>query len=131
MFSKLTEQGLNVCLIDADFRKKTTTKFFLHDIKVPKDLEEIKTNESKFMIGNSIVIPAVDTKNPIEILESKAFSNLYEDLTNRFDVVIVDTPPWFLFVDAEIVSRLTSSILYVAKSHQTSEKDLILSLIHI
>ena len=124
LFSKLTEQGLNVCLIDADYRKKTTTKFFLHDIRIPKDLEEIKTNESKFMIGNSIVIPAVDTKNPIEILESKAFSNLYEDLTNRFDVVIVDTPPWFLFVDAEIVSRLTSSILYVAKSHQTSEKDL-------
>ena len=125
LFSKLTEQGLNVCLIDADFRKKTTTKFFLRDIKIPKRLEEIKSNESKFMIGNSIVIPALETKNPTEVLESKAFSNFFNDLKNRFDVVIVDTPPWFLFVDAEIVSKLTSSILYVAKSHQTSEKDII------
>jgi len=125
LFSRLTEQGLSVCLIDADFRKKTTTKFFLHGIEIPKELEEIKINESKYMIGSSIVIPAVDTDNPTKVLESKAFSNFYEDLTNRFDVVIVDTPPWFLFVDAEIVSKLTSSILYVAKSHRTSEKDII------
>ena len=125
LFSRLAEQGLSVCLIDADFRKKTTTKFFLHGIEIPKELEEIKINESKYMIGNSIVIPAVDTDNPTEVLESKAFSNLYEDMTKRFDVVIVDTPPWALFVDGEIISRLTSSILYVGKSHQTTEKDLI------
>ena len=122
---KLNKQGLKVCLIDADFRKKTTTKFFLPKIKIPKRVEEIKLNESKYMFENSLIIPALDCENPVEVLECEAFCNYFEDLKDRFDVVIIDTPPWFLFVDAEVVSRLTSSILYVAKSHQTSEKDLI------
>ena len=123
LFTRLNAQGSKVCVIDADFRKKTLTKSLLPNIQCPENLEECKSNKQNYMIGNSIVIPAFKHDNPVQILESKNFSEFFEELKKEFDFIIIDTPPWSLFVDAEIVSKLSSATLYIARSNETTEND--------
>lgn len=128
LFKSLSELGNSVCLVDADIRKKTISRIFFESTKLPTKYEDIIKNEEKFMIKNSLIVPAIETKNSASYLESSNFQQYLQKLKTRFDYVIIDTPSLELFVDAKIMCSISDAVVYVAKIDQ-SKTNAILKLI--
>ncbi|WP_334078332.1 GumC family protein [Microbulbifer sp. M83] len=57
--------------------------------------------------------------DPLRILGSRQFSAMLAELANRYDRVILDTPPVMAVSDPLVVSKLADSLLYVVKADAT------------
>ena len=57
---------------------------------------------------------------------SDEFKSEIMKLKNDYEIVICDTPPWGLFVDAKIVAKHFDSALYVVGNKMSTFKDIIL-----
>ncbi len=53
--------------------------------------------------------------NPADLLSSRAYAKLVDDVCNAYDYVLFDTPPVGTFVDAAILSRLVDGVILVVK----------------
>ena len=53
--------------------------------------------------------------NPVELVESRAMIDLLTTLSERYDMVIVDTPPTSLFADAIPLMRLVRGVVIVSR----------------
>jgi Mrp family chromosome partitioning ATPase len=62
--------------------------------------------------------------SPSELLGSRWFFELLDELTAGGDIVIIDTPPLLPTTDAAIVARLTAGAVLVARSRSTRARDL-------
>ena len=58
--------------------------------------------------------------NPLELLSSKKFKKLIEQLKEHFDLIILDTPPTQAVSDALILGTVADACIYVVKSDFTS-----------
>jgi len=64
--------------------------------------------------GNLHVLPAGQIPpNPSELLDSPAMADLLARLGERYDVILLDSPPLLPVTDAAILSRLTDGALVV------------------
>lgn len=120
LFKSLSELGNSVCLVDTDIRKKTISRIFFESTKLPTKFEDIIKNEEKFMIKNSLIVPAIEIHDPALYHASSNFQQYLQKLKTRFDYVIIDTPSLELFVDAKIMCSISDAIVYVAKIDQSN-----------
>lgn len=75
------------------------------------DLEEAiyKTN-----LPNAYMIPAGhEAPNPLQLLDTQSMGNLIEQLAEEFDVVLMDTPPVGVLVDAVALAKFCDGALLV------------------
>lgn len=63
--------------------------------------------------------------NPADIISSHAYKNLTQQLANRFDYVIYDTPPVGTFVDAAILSQCVDGVVLVVKPGMTKREEVL------
>lgn len=63
-------------------------------------------------------------KYPLELLMSEYFNNLLLTLNEKYDIVIVDTPPMLAVTDPLIISRVAATRLLIARFNKTSVKDI-------
>lgn len=118
--------GKKVLLVDADLRKGRLHKEF--GIKRGDGLSQVllRTVEVDKVIFNTGVenldiLPCGNVpSNPSEILGSKHYASLIEDLEKKYDLIIVDTPPIMLVTDAALACRVTSQIVMVIEYHRHS-----------
>lgn len=111
--------GKKVLLIDADLRKGRLHKEF--GIKRGNGLSQYLLHETSLEevihsteVENLFVIPCGQVpSNPSEILGSKHYSDMIDDLEKRYDLIIVDTPPIMLVTDAALACRQASQIVMV------------------
>ncbi len=61
--------------------------------------------------------------NPVDILQSKRFKKLLDNLKHSFDYIILDTPPINTFVDAAIISSLTDATILVVRQNFTKREE--------
>ncbi len=74
---------------------------------------------------NLFVMPAgAPPPNPQELLSRLSFTELLDDLSSRFDVLLLDTPPLLSFADAQIVSARTGACLLGTRRHSTTYEDI-------
>ena len=62
------------------------------------------------------------------MLASTAFQDLLKELSSRYDLVIVDTPPLSVLADAASVARATDGVLVVARVGRTERQPLATTL---
>jgi tyrosine-protein kinase Etk/Wzc len=118
--------GKKVLLIDADLRKGRLHKEF--GIKRGKGLSQIllhtaTTEEviSSTEVENLDIIPCgMVPSNPSELLGSKRYSELIEELKSKYDLIIIDTPPIMLVTDAALACRVVSQIVMVIEYNRHS-----------
>lgn len=115
-----------VLLIDADLRKPTLMKRFnnlpdgslglAHALSKAAQLEDCIHS-----VGTNIdLMPAgLIPPNPLELLSSRVFASLLEELESRYSWVLIDSPPIHSVSDAHLLAQHVRAVIYVVKSDQT------------
>lgn len=107
--------GKKVLLIDADMRRgviHSRSNFGLVDVLVGK--ATLDTAAVPKYDDNLFVMNAGKTKlAACELLRGEAMDNLLKEAREKFDLVIVDTPPLNLVTDAELICPLVDFSLFV------------------
>jgi protein-tyrosine kinase len=123
LFAQLGESTL---LIDADLRQPIQHRMFRIDGAT--GLTTLLSERAGLEIARPIdalkrlsVLPAGPLPpNPQELLSRGAFARLIESAARQFDVIIIDTPPWDLGADAQIVAARAKAAVLVARPHHAS-----------
>lgn len=126
MAVSFAQMGRKVVLIDADLRRPRVHKVFGADNDV---------GLSSFLVGaaevddlpNATPVPnlyaiysGASTDHPAELMASDRMEALLKDLEDRFDIIILDTPPSVALSDAVILSRRVDGVLLVVKEQSVS-----------
>lgn len=125
-----------VLLIDADLRRPTvdarlgiaTGTRGLVDVITDQrvSLDEILQRVDGF---NLSVVTAGVARVPIhDVLRSPRFEQILQDARQRYDFIIVDTPPLLPVFDAGLIGRLVDGLFVIVAANQTPRKLLAESL---
>jgi tyrosine-protein kinase Etk/Wzc len=112
-------------VVGLDLRKPTVQKYMDLPNKVgvstyiigKSSLEEI-IQDSKFP-NLSIITSGPIPPNPAELFETPEFENFIQELRDRFDIVILDTPPVALVTDAMLIAKYADANLYLVRQKFT------------
>ena len=88
------------------------------------NFEDFFKNIEKYKFDEGVFVPSFDIDDPVNFFLSDDFKNGFEKLQEEYDVIICDTPPWSLFIDAKILSKYFSDILYIVGNNITTFKDI-------
>ncbi len=129
--TSLSRSGRKVLLIDGDLRKPDVGRL----LNVPRDMRRLQD----VLMGNpfdesliAIVSPglhvlAADSQNavdPYELLVLPTTALLIDKLAERYDHVIIDTPPVLAFPDALILAKIAGSVIIASFAGHTSGPEL-------
>lgn len=119
----------HVLVIDADIRKSNYVKRFQVSEKVQGLSQYLSGQvERKDIIyrtnfpGVDMVFAGPSAPNPSELLESEKFSSLVMAARERYDYVIIDTPPTLSMTDAAVVAKQSDGAILVIESNAVSYK---------
>lgn len=123
----MARKGKRVILIDCDLRNPTQGKVFGLKGKYPglvavlqgkARLEDAlyEVTDRGEPIGLTLLPGADHESKLVEILGSDEMKNLLEELKKQADVVILDTPPSAMLVDAMIMVQHVDGVVYVVMS---------------
>ena len=118
----LSMSGKKTIILNLDMRKPTLhKKFGLPNIKGMStllsgntNLDEViqKTDDECLDIITSGPIPP----NPSELIESKEMEDVLKKLNERYDAIVIDTPPIGLVSDAITLMHLADTSIYIFRS---------------
>lgn len=130
----LAQSDKRVLIIDADLRRGYLHKYFNYDAQ-PGLTELLNGQQSLETVirptevpGLSVISRGKSPANPSELLSSNQFKNLLEQMSEKFDHVIIDTPPVLAVTDGIIISQYTGVNLVIARYAKTQMKELELTL---
>ena len=126
----LAEAGFKVVAVDTDLRRPQMHRQFAID-RSPGVFECSFDNISldkalkPTMLENLKVLPAgQEPPNPSALTQSSAFLTMIKELENRFDYVILDTPPYGIITDASALISQTDGVVVVARFNRTTEAEM-------
>lgn len=130
----IAQTGKKVLFIDADMRKGYIHKVFgvpnkigLSDVLSGKSsLEDVITSVSD--TGFDFIPRGQVPPNPAELLMHSRCEELFKNVSNLYDLIIVDTPPILAVTDAAIIGRYAGTALLVARFEQDTVKSIIVSI---
>ena len=123
----MAERGKKVLLIDGDLRKAAMTNQY-RITNVTNGLAHLLSGQCTLKEAvyttnypNLYLLPAGEVvKTPLPLLTSPEFEQLMDHAASHFDLVVVDTPPIGIVIDAaEIAKRCDGSILVIEYNKQT------------
>ncbi|MFJ5964512.1 CpsD/CapB family tyrosine-protein kinase [Bacillus sp. NPDC093026] len=119
------QQKKRVLLMDADLRKPTVHEYFdlshhtgltnvlLHNCSLEEAI--LPTTIEHLALLPSGTIPP----NPAELLSSSVMKQLFYEIEQQYDMVIVDSAPLLPVADAKILANRTDGIILVVLSGKT------------
>jgi capsular exopolysaccharide synthesis family protein len=120
----IAQSGKRVVLVDADLRKPTVHKVFgvssrlgLSSVIVGDATPEAAIQDSG-LPGLSIIPCGPLPPNPAELLTSPRFDELLGLLRERYDFVIVDTPPLLAVTDPSVVAARVDGVLLTLRRNK-------------
>lgn len=121
----MAQAGNRVLIIDCDLRRPRLHRVF----NIPRDRGIANILVGSCTINDAIVhsqIPGIDLipsgpvpPNPSEMLGSNSMNELMKGLRDRYDLIIIDSPPVTAVTDAVILSRLVDGVLLVVRAGET------------
>jgi capsular exopolysaccharide synthesis family protein len=122
----MAQAGLRVCMVDCDLRRPRLHRIFgkSSDTGLSVALLEPETVTDELLsteIPNLSVLAAGPIPpNPAELLQSDRFSKLLRDLQDRFDRVVIDSPPIGPVTDAAVLSTQVDGTVLVIRAGKAS-----------
>ena len=118
----LAQQG-KTCILDADLRRSSIAKAFslnghvgLGDfLKGSVDLDAI-LGPAPGIPGLTIIPAGPTEKDPGKLVNSETMRSLLRSLRERFDFVVVDSPPILPFADGRALAPFVDGIVFVGRA---------------
>jgi capsular exopolysaccharide synthesis family protein len=127
----IAQSGDSVLLIGADLRRPR-----IHDVfGAPQGpglttvlLDESDAESTVFGVaevpGLNVMPPGPTPPNPAELLDSQPARDLFASLADRYDTVLIDSPPVLPVTDAQVLARIADAVLVVVAYRETSRRGL-------
>lgn len=124
----IAQTGKKVLLIDADLRRPAVARLLVE--KASPGLSEVLAGEldpldairPEAYPNLDILFSGEIPPNPSEILSSERMQELIETSAERYDYILVDTPPVNVVTDACVVANLLDGVLLLVRQDR-SRKD--------
>ncbi len=122
----IAQQGQTVLIVDADLRRPVQHEIFeagrapgLSDALVGL-VQPLAAAQPYHAMPNIYVMAAgTEAPNPAELLGSESFVRFLHQMLDKFDTVIIDTPPVNLVTDAAVIGSVCDGVLLVAEAGRT------------
>lgn len=115
--------GKKVLMMEMDLRKPALSKLFglpnergfsnyaiTKDVAILEFIKEVPGYPNLFILQSGPVPP-----NPAELILSRFNADVMQSLKENFDVIIVDSPPFGIVTDTQLLTKLTDINLYVIR----------------
>jgi capsular exopolysaccharide synthesis family protein len=124
----IAQTGRSVLLLDADFRKPTQHKNL--DIKDAVGLSSVLAGREPVsraiqhtgVEGLDILPCGPIPANPSEILNSREFGELIDNLAAKYDHILFDSPPVNAVTDARILGAVCDATILVLRADKSTRK---------
>ncbi len=122
----MAEAGKRVVVVDADLRRPTQHRF--HDLRNEVGLSSLLVGEAQApdtvlrstkLQGLDLLTAGPIPPNPAVLLGSDRMKNLLEELAERYDFVIIDSPPLSAAADASILAGIATGTILVGEAGET------------
>lgn len=126
----LAQMDVRVLLIDCDIRKPKVHRF-LSLPSVPglsnllssmNDLSEV-THETKYA-NLDVICSGTTVPNPAELLASEQMQTLLQNLQQKYDYIIIDTPPLNVVSDAVPLIKNSDGVVLVVRENRSTTTEL-------
>ncbi|MEP9328147.1 polysaccharide biosynthesis tyrosine autokinase [Paraburkholderia phymatum] len=124
------EAGARVALIDADMRRGHLAAFFSQSNRGGLSevlAERMPLRDAMRNVGiENVTFMSCGARpeNPAALLTRPRFREVLSRLSNHFDLVIVDTPPFLAVTDASIIANEAGASLLVLRSGMQTEEEI-------
>lgn len=120
--------GARVLIIDADLRRATAHRRF--GLANLQGLSDVLTGRAELdAVARQTPVPGVWfvsagqlPPNPTELLASHSMARVIAEAAERFDYVIIDSPPVMAVNDAVVMSPMVDGVVIVVETHETPRK---------
>ncbi|MBM6756768.1 CpsD/CapB family tyrosine-protein kinase [Collinsella tanakaei] len=127
----IASSGKRVLVVECDMRNRsvahvlgTTARFGIYAVlsgKVELEQAVVQTEWSNlYFLDSEPQIP-----NPSDILSSMRFRSLMSVMEQKFDYVLLDTPPVGAFVDAAVIAELADTTVMVVRENFVKRDELV------
>ena len=126
----MAEQGKKVVLIDFDLKKPALYKIFdIQDesfFKLNKIIEEDAYVKAVEIPGTKVYALLNDTSfyNSTELLTTDRLNKIIDALREKFDYILMDTPPVSGCADAETIAAVTDAYMVVVREHMATSRQI-------
>jgi len=125
------QTGQRVVIVDCDLRRPQQHLIF--NIDNQYGLTSILTGfkdtdgviKSLPLNGIQLLTAGPLPTNPTELLGSQKMSQLVEELKQKADVILLDTPPLTVVADAAVLSKVVDGVLQVVRSRVASRNSVL------
>jgi polysaccharide biosynthesis transport protein len=123
----LAQINKRVLLIDTDLRQRRLEKVL--NLPQHKGLSDFLTGHANL---EEILLPVEDVPNlwvlpagsrppaPADLLSSSTMEQLLADLRERFEFLVLDSPPVLMVTDATVLSKFVDGMIFVTESELTA-----------
>lgn len=130
----IAQAGQSVMLVDADMRRGTLhnalgvrwedglSELISGQIELDDAIRRINGTENLSFISRGAVPP-----NPSELLMHDNFTELLKQLTERYDIVVIDTPPILAVTDAAVIGHHVGTCLMVVRWGLNQQREIALA----
>jgi len=123
--ASLAEAGNNVLVVDADLRSPSVAPMLglsgdvgLTDL-LRTDIAPSELIQQTEFDGLSVLCSGPRPPNSTELLGSQRSRQVFSQIREAFDFVIVDSPPVLPLADANVVSQIVDGVLVVVRDRST------------
>ncbi|EJX17147.1 hypothetical protein SOJ_25960 [Staphylococcus sp. OJ82] len=123
------QAGYKTLIIDGDMRKPT--QHYIFDLPNNSGLSNLIINRATYSesiketkIDNLAILTAGPTPpNPSELIASRHFDEIYNELLNHYDFIVIDTPPINTVTDAQIYAQTVKNCALVVDAEKNNKNE--------
>ncbi|RIL36302.1 polysaccharide biosynthesis tyrosine autokinase [Staphylococcus equorum] len=123
------QAGYKTLIIDGDMRKPT--QHYIFDLPNNNGLSSLIINKSTYgeaiketnVNRLGILTAGPNPPNPSELISSKRFGEIYNELLEHYDFIVVDTPPINTVTDAQIYAQTIGNCALVIDGEKNNRNE--------
>ena len=124
----LADDGIKVLLMDCDL-KKPSIDYYLN-IKNKKGLTEYVLDKEnidnliyKYTNNLHVLVAGKKVENSYNVIDSKAFQRLIEEVRGRYDYIIIDSTAVKKSADTQVLTAKCDGVIIVVKCGKTKKEE--------